>query len=174
MNAVLHQPQHQQLGKRKRLQAEEGSAAAGMASSSKAPVQGNLRAVLTRFDANAVGYPWNDPNANTEIQAKNRGAPHLVGYTISQCSRGGTNGQATHDANALMGEPSRHDLTSGDRSRGGAKKGVRADASKANFQCPKCGRFFYYAAPRAPCGHKHKHQRCGGKDQKAQVLVPYP
>jgi hypothetical protein len=157
MNTVLHQPQHQQLGKRKRLQAEERSAAAGMTSSSKAPVQGNLRAVLTRFDANAVGYPWNDPNANTEIQAKNPGAPRLVGFSFYQCSLGGTNGQAKHDANALMDEPSRYELTSEDCSRGGTKISARAVASK--LQMPQLLHVVLL---------RHSPWKAG------QVLVPYP
>jgi hypothetical protein len=76
-----------------------------------------------RFDADseailAEGYVWNDPKANSEIQARNPGAPRLVGYTFEQCTLGGTNCQATHDANALKGVPSRYELTSEDRSLG--------------------------------------------------------
>jgi hypothetical protein len=55
----------------------------------------------------------------------------LVGYTFEQCSRGGTNGQATHDANALKGVPSRYELTFEDRSLGGTLGGTNAQATHA-------------------------------------------
>jgi hypothetical protein len=136
------------------------------------------------------GYPWNDPNANRAIQARNPGAPRLVGYTFEQNSLGGINGQARHAANAEAGNATLfggnpHMFTFDENSRGGKLGGKRprtaggtpTDANIANFQCPKCGRLFFYANARAktsdarPRGEKHRHFRCEGG--KAQVLVPY-
>jgi hypothetical protein len=130
-----HQPQHQQqLGKRKstvhatflqphqqlakRSQAEFSISSQQLAKAPvQAPVQGSLRAVLKSIDDNAIpllrdGYPWCSPKANNEIQSRNLGAPRLVGWTLEQCSLGGTNAQASGNA---------HELTSDDRSRGGIK-----------------------------------------------------
>jgi hypothetical protein len=63
---------------------------------------------------------WGDNHADIEIQAMWPGAPSLMRWTREQNSMGGTNRQATHDANALMGVPSRYELTFEDRSLGGS------------------------------------------------------
>jgi hypothetical protein len=108
--------------------------------------------------------------------------------TLAGASCGGKIGgpicQATHDANAASGQPSLYEFTSEDRSRGGTSRAhvqaVRADASKANFKCPRCSMLYFYATPRGkpnkknPHGEKHSHCRCPGNDKKRVYLVPYP
>jgi hypothetical protein len=103
---------------------------AGMASSTNDPVQApgqrSMHAVFEAMDDNAPtllrdGYPWNDPNANRAIQARNPGAPRLVGWTLEQCSRGGTNAQASGNG---------HELTFEDRSLGGSLGGTNFGGNK--------------------------------------------
>ena len=45
-----------------------------------------------------------------------------------------------------------------------------ADEETANYQCPNCLKYYFYATPLEKNGQKRKHQRCGNKSQ----LVPYP
>jgi hypothetical protein len=111
----------------------------------QAPVQGSLRAVLKSFDDNAIpllrdGYPWLSPKANNEIQSRNPGAPCLVGWTLEQCSLGGTNSQLVHDANAANGVPSRytHEFTSDQRSLGGTN--AQANGNGYEFTFDDCSR----------------------------------
>jgi hypothetical protein len=108
-----------------------------MASSSKAPVHAPVQTHQQAFaqhladidaDSEAIlagGYGWNDPNANSKIQARNPGAPCLVGSTIEQCSRG-----SRHAANAAAGHPSRKQPTSAECSRCGTNCGSACGGGK--------------------------------------------
>jgi hypothetical protein len=158
-----HQPQHQQLDKRKSTwhakflqphqqlakcsQAEFSNSSQQLAKAPvQAPVQQSLRAFLKSIDDNVTpllrdGYAWCSPKANSEIQSRNPGAKRLVGWTLDQRSRGGTNSQAQHDANALMGVPSRYELTFEDCSLGGSLGGTKSGGSKGKSggNKPGCG-----------------------------------
>jgi hypothetical protein len=82
---------------------------------------------------------WGDRSADIEIKEKWPGAPRLMGFTREQNSWGGTNAQLVHDANALMGVPSRYELTSADNSLGGSASAV-AGSQEVAFSPPhlKC------------------------------------
>ena len=84
---------------------------------------------------------WGDNHADIEIQAMWPGAPYLMRWTREQCSMGGTNSQAQHDANALMGVPSRYELTFEDCSLGGSLGGTKSGGSKGKSggNKPGCG-----------------------------------
>jgi hypothetical protein len=121
-----------------------------MASSSE-PVK-NLEQLMLEIDQDqydilAKAYKCGDNHADIEIQAKWSGAPYLMRWTREQNSMGGTNGQATHDANALMGVPSRNEPTFEDRSLGGTNSQATHDAnalmglpSRTHGNKPGCGR----------------------------------